>query len=124
LFSYFLDAKKIATSFIGYGHNQRKKLLEDKDDKPNKFASAYLRVLIQAEELLNTGNMRVDMRDHKHYDTLLDIRNNKLSHGEIIDICIIYEDLIRKAETKCKFTQSIDKINEFLVNIRKSYWNI
>jgi predicted nucleotidyltransferase len=52
----------VASAFTGYAHNQRKKLLDDKDKRRNKYATAYVRTLYNAWELLSTGTFHVDVR--------------------------------------------------------------
>lgn len=46
LFPHVWNSNDVKNAFIGYGLNQRKKFLDGKDNRPNKFAAAYLRSLV------------------------------------------------------------------------------
>ena len=123
LFPYVWDPKRVADAFVGYGLNQRKKFLEEKDKHANKFAVAYLRTLIQAEELLSLGALRVSFADHPVFERLKHWKNcgDQIDFGEVINVTKVYEALVGKALEGCKQEQDLDKINEFMVNIRKAY---
>lgn len=71
LFPYLWNSKDAYNSFSGYSNNQRKKFLEDKDDRPWKYATAYIRVLLLGIELLRYGTMTVDI--DKQQDILTDL---------------------------------------------------
>ena len=123
LFPNVWNPKGVRDAFIGYGLNQRKKFLEDKDAKPAKYASAYLRVLDQAEQLLGTsGFLPVDMRDSPVYDTLKRWRVGEFTKGEVIDTCLRWQDAVEMAYIGCTHKPNLDRVNKFLLDVRKEYW--
>ena len=71
----FLDSSRIFHASKGYAHNQYKKMnLFEPDKRTPKFAVAYLRVLIQANELLKRGEFSPQITDER--DFLLEVKYN------------------------------------------------
>ncbi len=70
LFPFVWNTNDVYHAFVGYGINQRKKFFEDKDKRAPKYATAYLRVLYNACELLETGAFLVDMTNTPVFETL------------------------------------------------------
>lgn len=125
LFPHIWDPKLVMDAFVGYGLNQRKKFLEDKDVRPAKYACAYLRTLIIAHQLLTTGDFMLDVREMPavHF-TLTKWRDGQYSKGEVIDNCIHWEKEVRKAyeENPVNPKRDLKKVNEFLLKVRKENW--
>ena len=125
IFPHVWNSVDVRNAFIGYGLNQRKKMLEDKDGKSAKFAVAYLRTLLNAAELLQTGTftIRVGDMDHGLGDMFKRIKAGNFEYGYIIDTTRKWEKVVRDA-----FDQNPDKktdmvaVNEFLLDMRKKYW--
>jgi len=122
LFPYIWNPQDAFNAFIGYGLNQRKKFLNKKDKKPGKFAVAYIRTL----------NYLLDLLEHKDFDIKVKkdlakilMRYKKEGYygmGEIINYA---EELQKMATIKlknCRHIPNINKVNEFLLEIRKRYW--
>ena len=65
------NSKGVMDAFIGYGLNQRKKFLKQKDDRPHKYATAYLRTLVQAWYLLATNELIIDMSGTSEYENFI-----------------------------------------------------
>lgn len=65
LFPLLWNSEGVFSAFSGYSNNQRKKFLEDKDDRPWKYATAYIRVLLLGCELLEHGTMTVNIADQE-----------------------------------------------------------
>ena len=124
LFPYIWNTNDVRNAFIGYGFNQRKKMLEDKDNRPWKYACAYLRTLFNAHELLGTGTFTIKVSEKKIGAILKDIRQGKLKYGEIIDVCRYWEEKINTLLTTQQTEKhtDIEKINEFLLKVRKNNW--
>ena len=124
LFPRIWNSKGVMDAFIGYGRNQRKKFLDQKDNRPHKYATAYLRTLIQAYELLTFGTFTVDFSGHEEYNTLLNWKNGQYSMGEVIEKTWYYEDKVRKAyEHNPDKKTDFDQLNSWLLKVRKSKWN-
>ncbi len=125
LFPYVWNSKYVMDAFIGYSHNQRKKLLDGKDDRPHKYATAYLRTLYNAKELLETGTftMNVGATDFGQYLMKVKYKDPDISMGEIIDTCNKLEAEVREAYEKNPDKETdTEKINEFLLKVRKENW--
>ncbi|MDE3036098.1 MAG: nucleotidyltransferase domain-containing protein, partial [Nitrospirota bacterium] len=72
-------------AFVSYALTQRKKFLEKKDGRPGKYAMAYLRVLFNVCELLETGSFTVRTVDTSLGETLRQVKADALTTGQIID---------------------------------------
>lgn len=124
LFPHVWNSVDVSNAFVGYGLNQRKKFLDDKEGRGPKFAVAYLRTLYQAYELLTTGTFTVRIGDLEVIGELLkDWKAGKYDVGEVVGLCYDWEQKVKKA-----FKDNPDKqtnrepINEFLLKVRKENW--
>lgn len=123
LFPYIWNSKDVYNAFRGYSKNQQKKFLDEKDTRPHKYASAYLRVLYQGVQLLTTGTFPVDFRDTPIYGSLRRWKNKDYTIGEVMTLTKEWEDTFAKA-----FEENPDKqtdmkpINEFLLKVRRENW--
>ena len=126
LFPCVWNSKSVYNAFMGYSHNQRKKFLDAKDDRPNKYAIAYTRTLWQLLQFCLFGDFRVVLLDKNQEDIIKRYRKGDYSIGEVIDYA---EQLKRGINTLLKTRNfdketDYDKINEFLLKIRKNNWTI
>lgn len=123
LLPHVWNPKAVRDAFIGYGLNQRKKMLEEKDARPWKYAAAYLRVLIQAERLLGPhGVLPVDFRYHEEYQTLMMFRNKIGTVGGVVDKCREWQDRVEAAAARCTHEPDLGKVNDFLLRVRRARW--
>ena len=121
LFQHVWEPQRSFDAFIGYGFNQRKKFLNKKDNRQNKFACAYIRTLVNLLELLMTENFSVKVDDMVK-PCLLKYKEGYYTVGEVIDKAEEIEERCRKALDDCSHEADIDKVNKFLINIRRRYW--
>jgi predicted nucleotidyltransferase len=140
LFPYLWNSVDVVNAFIGYGKNQQKKYLDDKDGRPGKFATAWVRILLLGIELLKYGTMTVNVEEQEKVigrisphivtanisnGTVLGIiKGNVLfSKGQIVDLAAKLQKNLEKAyeENKDKKTD-FDKVNAFLLKTRKENW--
>ena len=112
----------VRDAFIGYGLNQRKKMLDGKDVRPAKYASTYLRVLYQAHELLRTGLLLVDMRETPVFHALVKWRGGDFTPGEVVDVCGDWERRIRQMAEDHPQRQNLEPINAYLLTLRRRCW--
>jgi len=121
LFPYIWNPQDAFNAFTGYSHCQRKKMLDKKDNRQNKYAVAYIRTLINLTTLLRTGSF--DLKVNEMYRTqLLGIRRGEWSFGNILDWA---EKLKKTAEInmeKCPHKPDLEKVNDFLLKVRKENW--
>ena len=129
LFPHIWTPEQAFAAFVGYSSNQRKKMLDKKDDRGPKFACAYLRTLWHLNELLATGNFSIEIPECGFKDKLREIRKGNFRPGDLIDHA---EDLIADAKIFLekyelgflKQEQDLDKVHKFLMKIRKQYWEL
>lgn len=123
LFPYVWNSKDVRNAFMGYALNQRKKLLDEKDGKPHKFAVAYLRTLHQAVELLLTGTFIVNIGNTDIGDTLKKWKVGNYSIGEVIELTREWEKKVEESYQMNPYKETdVEKINEFLLRVRKENW--
>ena len=124
LFPYVWNPKAVRDAFVGYGLNQRKKFLEDKDNRAHKYAVAYFRTLLQAERLLTHNVLTVNFRLHPEYATLMLFKQGLVSVGQVIDKCQQWEHYVREAADGCKHRPDLDRVNDYLLKVRKAHWDV
>lgn len=122
LLPYIWHPKGVRDAFIGYGLNQRKKMLEGKDSRPWKYAVAYLRVLCQAERLLTHKHLLVDFTRHEEYQTLLLFKNEMASPGDVINKCLQWQARVENAAEYCDQKQNLEPVEKFLLDVRRTHW--
>lgn len=127
LFKHAWNAHDSFNAFIGYGLNQRKKFLDKKDRRPNKFACAYIRTLANLIELLTTGDFSVEIKEQKFKDDLLRYKKGDYKTGEVIDhaetLTAVAIHALNASPFKDKQTE-IEPINNVLLEIRRRFWDI
>lgn len=124
LFPYIWNPKGAFDAFVGYGLNQRKKMLDNHLDRWHKYAVAYLRTLWNLIDLLKTGSFSLEVIDKNFKELLTSIREHdkSITPGKVVDMA---EELIAIAKTylsNCKQEPNIDKVNDFLLRVRKDNW--
>jgi predicted nucleotidyltransferase len=127
LFPHLWNSHAVRDAFIGYGLNQRKKMLENKEKRDHKYAAAYLRTLYNAHELLTTGTFNIRIADTEVGETVRAFKSTKegLKYGEVIDVCRLWEEKVRVAfEANPDKQTNIEPVNEFLLDMRKKYWSV
>uniref|UniRef100_A0A6M3LGL0 Putative nucleotidyltransferase n=2 Tax=viral metagenome TaxID=1070528 RepID=A0A6M3LGL0_9ZZZZ len=120
LFPYVWNPNDAFNAFLRYGFNQRKKMLDNKDRRPHKFAVAYIRTLINLIDLLEHEDFSLEVDFMK--EDLLRIKRGMYRKGEVIDITERLAIMAKDRLEKCKHEPNIEKVNKFLVDIRKRYW--
>lgn len=123
LFPYVWNSKDVANAFIGYGLNQRKKFLDNKDGRPNKFAAAYLRSLYNGYQLITSGTFTVKIIDTEIGETVKRFKEGNYNAGEVIDVCLEYEKKVRKAAELYDRPANLEPVNKFLLKVRKEFWS-
>jgi uncharacterized protein len=123
LFPYVWNSHDVVNAFIGYGLNQRKKFLDNKDGKPNKFAAAYLRSLFNAFELLEFGTFTVKIADTVMGKTVKRFKEGEYSVGEVVDVCLKWQKLVEESAMLHPHEANLEPVNEFLLKVRKEFWS-
>ena len=97
--------------------------MDDKDNRRDKYAAAYLRVLYNAYELLTTGTFSVNLEQSPIYDLCGRFKNGDYKIGEVIQSCFEWETkvLVAYKHNPDKKT-NIEPVNEFLLKVRREFW--
>lgn len=123
LFPAVWNSKGAFDAFVGYAANQRKKLLEKKDNRPRKYAAAYIRTLYNLCELLQTGTFNVRTADTPIASMVRRLKDGVFTFGEVVDeaerLTEIARDLLTSQVAK---EADLAAVNRFLLDVRKAYW--
>lgn len=123
LFPHIWNSQYVKDAFIGYGINQRKKFFENKDHRAPKYATAYLRVLYNAYELLSTGTFSVNLQKTPVFEYCKAFKEGNYSPGEVINQCFFWEtELLKAYKQNPDKKTNIEPVNEFLLKVRKEFW--
>lgn len=123
LFPYVWNSTDVKNAFIGYGLNQRKKFFKNQDNRAPKYATAFLRTLYNAHQLLTTGTFTINITESPIFEQLKRFKAGDYEIGEVIQTCYEWQtkvELAYKANPNKK--ADLGKINEFLLKIRKNNW--
>lgn len=121
LFPHLWSARNVYDSFMNYGENQRRKMLEKKDGRPAKYAAAYLRVLFNLCELLEGGTFNVRIVDTPIGDSVRKIRNGAYRIGEVIDLGEYWADEAARRLKTCRQLGRPDLADDFLIRLRTAF---
>lgn len=123
LLPYVWNSKGVRDAFIGYGLNQRKKFFKNEDKRAPKYATAFLRTLYNAHELLTTGTFSINTEDTPIYDKLKRFKAGDYEIGEVIQTCYEWQTKVEVAYKQNPDKKAdLDKINDFLLRVRKDNW--
>ena len=123
LFPDVWSSAKAFESFVNYANNQRQKFLEKKDGRPEKYGAAYLRVLHNLCELLETGTFTVHIADSALGKRLLSIKRGEFRTGEVIEEGEKLLGTALRLRSLSSHEENLDRINAFLVDLRRNFLN-
>ena len=121
LFPALWSPDQAFAAFTNYARNQRTKFLDQKDGRPAKYAAAYIRVLYNLGELLETGTFTVQISSTTMGATLAQIKNGTIGTGSVIDLG---EDLLQQCAhhlRQCTHTPDHNLVQDFLTTLRKAF---
>ncbi len=118
------NSEAVKNAFIGYGRNQQKKFLENKDGLAHKYAAAHLRVLYNGYQLLSTRKeFDVSLRGSPVYEKVKKFKRGDFSPGEVVQECWEWEQKLLEAYRTCPDKKTnVALIDDFLFKIRKDFW--
>jgi len=135
LFESVISRQRLYSAFLGYAHNQQKKMFSkpgspaeaQPSERAWKFAVQYLRVLLQGERLLRTGEFVLNMGKYDDFtgrDFLMSVRRGKYTMGYVIDVADGLKRKLELAYTESKVCEKPDfeKVNDFLIDLRREVW--
>ena len=129
LFSDLYHPDLAYKSFINYAHNNRKKMIEDHLGRSAKYGCQYIRTLINLNHLLREGTFSLEVGDYAFRIKLLQIKKGEISVGRVLDYGRELEaDALAKLRTHLDNLPLVnlkrqEKVNEFLLKIRREYWD-
>jgi len=124
LFPKVWDSTAALNAFKGYGYNQRKKFLDNKDQRANKYAVAWLRTLILAHELFTEGTMTLDVTGHAEYEVLWEWKQGFWRLGDVMNKTNEWIEKVDAAyEKSTKQEPDMKAVNGFLLDLRKEFWD-
>jgi len=124
LFPYVWDAEKAFTAYTNYASNNRTKLLATNGEVSYKYAVNYARTIYNLESLLREGTFTLELPEGEFKNFLIKVKKGFISTGEIIDKTEANTIVCMRLKSDCKQTQDLKVINEFLLKIRKHYWDM
>jgi uncharacterized protein len=123
LFPAVWSSRGVREAFLGYGLSQRKEFLSISDKRRAKYAAAYLRVLYNGWELLQSGTFTVRIADTPVGDQIRAFKEGDFATDEVIRICDHWQNKIEEAYTRNPDKQvDMDKVNDVLLAIRREFW--
>lgn len=126
LFPYVWNPIDAFNAFTGYSANQRTKMVryDTPKDRVAKYACAYLRTLYNLECLLSCGTFQLDVTHYPSFHKrLMNIREGDFTIGDVIDEANERVEYCKKLRDMCKHKPDHDKVNNFLIKVRKEYFN-
>jgi predicted nucleotidyltransferase len=124
VFQHAWNTKNLVDAAIGYGIEQRKRFLGDKNEAGRpKYACAYLRTLYQAYHFLAHGQYLVNMSGTEVFDTLKNYKAGNFEMWEVISTCFSWQKKLKDIAAKVpeKHT-NFEPINSILLDIREKFW--
>ncbi len=127
LFPVLWTPQKAYDAFTGYGKNQQKKFLDKKDKRPNKYAAAHIRTLVNLNQLLSEGTFSVNLEKLPIFEMLKRIKAGFYEVGEVVDLTEELTDMATIELERCKHTPLSEEerythANAFLLKVRDGYW--
>lgn len=121
LFPRLWSAQAAYDAFLNYCDNQRKKMLEKKDGRPEKYAAAYVRVLFNLCELLERGTFSIRISETPVGEAVLKIKTGHFRPGEVIDMGEYWKAEAARRLHTCSQQAHPEMADAFLLRIRKAF---
>jgi predicted nucleotidyltransferase len=121
LFPHVWSPQTAYDAFINYCENQRRKMLDKKDERPEKYAAAYLRVLFNLCELLERETFSVRIAETPMGETIRKIKEGNYRTGEVIDLGEYWTQEAQRRLAHCTHRSDLSLIDDFLVRLRKAF---
>ncbi len=124
MFNYIWSSEAVKDSFIGYGRNQQKKFLENKDGRASKYAAAHLRVLYNGYQLISTRErFDVNLSGSPVLEKVKKFKQGDYTPGEVVQECWQWEQKLLEEYRKHPEKEADFKlIDDFLIRARKEFW--
>ncbi len=121
LFPHVWSPQTAYDAFINYCENQRRKMLDKKDERPAKYAAAYLRVLYNLCELLERETFSMHIAETPIGETIRKIKEGRYRLGEVIDLGEYWTQEARRRLALCAHQSNLRLVDDFLIRLRKAF---
>ena len=121
LFPRLWSAQTAYDAFLNYCDNQRKKMLEKKDSRPEKYAAAYVRVLFNLCELLERGTFSIRISETPVGEAVVKIKAGQFRPGEVIDMGEHWRAEATRRLHTCSQKAHPEIADAFLLRVRKAF---
>ncbi len=121
LFPALWSPHKAFEAFTNYANNQRAKLLDKKDGRPEKYAAAYIRVLHNLCDLLESGTFHIRIADTPAGERLARIKKGDYRLGEVMDWGEELTEQARFLRAGCPDQSDGERVDTYLVAIRRAF---
>ncbi len=121
LFPALWEPQLAHDAFLNYAQNQRKKFLDKKDGRPEKYAAAYIRVLYNLCELLENGRFTVRIVDTPIGPEIARLKSGAYRVGEMIDLGEQWTAEAAGRLARCRHRPDRNAVDEFAVRLRKAF---
>lgn len=127
-------SKEAGKKFLGYLVSQKMRLTGERSrnvSRPElvgqfgydtKFAMHALRLGLQGQEFLETGNISVPVRQPDRA-LLLDVRYGRMNHDQAVATIERAEADLRSSVEACTIKADIARINHFLIEAHEAHWS-
>ena len=115
------SAQAAYDAFLNYCDNQRKKMLEKKDGRPEKYAAAYVRVLFNLCELLDRGTFSIRISETPVGEAVVKIKAGHFRPGEVIDLGEHWRAEAARRLHTCSQQPHPEVADAFLLRVRKAF---
>lgn len=121
----FLSAKRVQDSYMGYAIAQFKRLSErgdfssDLKKRTEKHARHLLRLMHQGYTLYTTGELPIVLEDPERYHEFGRMVAENPDHAR--QTIETYKQMFATADTVLPFAPDTEGINQWLINLRKTY---
>ena len=121
LFPAVWEPRRAYDAFLGYAQNQRAKFLDRKDARPEKYAAAYVRVLYNLCELLETGTFTIRIAETPVGETVARLKDGRFRMGEVIDLAEHWTQEAHKRLDRSSHRSNRQAVDEFLIRVRRAF---
>ena len=121
LFPAVWSPQEAFQAFTGYAKNQRTKFLEKKDERPAKYAAAYIRVLGSLCELLETGTFTVRISETSLGQQVARLKEGHYRVGEVIELGEHLTQTAAGLLANCQHRSDGGAIDQFMIRLRKAF---
>jgi len=116
-------SRKVRDTYLGYADSQFRKLAASRDVRAQvnwKHAMHLIRLLIQVDQVLRTGELKVDVSDHR--SSLLAIRQGEVSFEELDALRTELTVRVQSAYVRTSLPDEPDTeaVDAFLVRARRA----